>query len=76
MSRILASGFRTRLLRGLAIGFSLAAASVAASLLAEASAQDGFDPWDMARTTLIFITTAWLAWGAAGAFLGLLGHLR
>ncbi|PTW45226.1 MULTISPECIES: glucans biosynthesis glucosyltransferase MdoH [Rhodovulum] len=76
MSRILASGLRTRVLRGLAIGFSLAAATVAASLLAEASTQDGVDAWDVARTTLIFITTAWLAWGAAGAFLGLLGHLR
>lgn len=76
MSRILAPGPGTRVLRGLAAGFSLAAAAVAASLLAEASTQDGIDGWDVTRTALIFITTAWLAWGAAGAFLGLAGRLR
>ncbi|MWD28170.1 glucans biosynthesis glucosyltransferase MdoH [Aquicoccus sp. SCR17] len=62
--------------RVVALAFSALAASAAAVLLAEASAQDGTDFWDISRTALILLTTAWLAWGAAQALLGLPGRTR
>ncbi|TCO71226.1 glucans biosynthesis glucosyltransferase MdoH [Rhodovulum euryhalinum] len=71
MARVPFPDIRTLALRAAALGFAALAASSAAALLAEASTQDGLHGWDVVRTALIFITTAWLAWGAAGAFVGL-----
>jgi len=62
---------RTLAARTAAIGFALISAAAAAGLVAEAAAQDGLHLADLARAGLIFVTTAWLSWGAAGAMLGL-----
>ena len=40
---------------------------------AEAAARDGFSGWDGIRALLVFATTAWLAWGASLALIGLFG---
>jgi len=61
----------TRRLRAIALVCALAAAALATGLLAEAVILDGFDTVDVIRSGLIFVTTAWLAWGAALAFTGL-----
>ncbi|MGR3454736.1 glucans biosynthesis glucosyltransferase MdoH [Pseudooceanicola sp.] len=61
----------TRRLRGVALTCALLAAGLAAGLLAEAVLTDGLDAMDIVRSGLIFVTTAWLAWGAALAFTGL-----
>ncbi|EPX78728.1 glucans biosynthesis glucosyltransferase MdoH [Salipiger mucosus] len=61
----------TRLRRVGALAFAALAAAGASVILAQVSAEDGFAAWDALRTALIFITTAWLAWGAVQAFLGL-----
>ncbi|WP_375690105.1 glucans biosynthesis glucosyltransferase MdoH [Pseudooceanicola sp. LIPI14-2-Ac024] len=50
---------------------SLLAACGATALLAEATISDGLDWMDLLRCGLIFVTTGWLAWGAALAFTGL-----
>ena len=62
---------KTRMLRVLALACSAAAAIFATALLFEAARQDGADFWDYARSVLIFVTTAWLAWGASLALIGL-----
>ncbi len=62
---------RTRTIRTVAILASAAAAILATALLFEAARQDGADFWDYARSALIFVTTAWLAWGASLALIGL-----
>ena len=54
-----------------AITCALLSAALAAGLLAEASIQDGIEALDIVRVILIFVTTAWLAWGAMLAFIGL-----
>ncbi|WOI56735.1 glucans biosynthesis glucosyltransferase MdoH [Palleronia sp. LCG004] len=64
----------TALCRGLALGFSLLSAVVAAALLAQSVAVDGLQPLDFAAILLILLTTAWLSWGAAQSFVGLLPH--
>ena len=61
----------TRRSRIVAIGFALACAVAAAATLAQAGLNSGFDIWDVMAVALIALTTAWLAWGAAQAFLGL-----
>lgn len=61
-------------LRIAALTFAALAALTATVLLADAAAQDGLDLWDVARVILIFVTTAWLAWGAALALVGLPAH--
>ncbi|MBT9384948.1 glucans biosynthesis glucosyltransferase MdoH [Pseudooceanicola sp. CBS1P-1] len=61
----------TPLYRLAAILFALVAAITATVLLAEAAVEDGLDVWDVVRAFLIFVTTAWLSWGAAMALLGL-----
>ncbi|MFD0982687.1 glucans biosynthesis glucosyltransferase MdoH [Tropicimonas aquimaris] len=66
----------TRLCRLLALGFSLIAAVAASLLMAEAAARDGFGALDAARAALIFLTTAWLAWGASLALIGTPGRQR
>lgn len=76
MTRGIAPSLPTRLVRLVALGFAAAAGIGAAALLAEASTHDGIHLWDIVRTALILVTTAWLAWGAAGAFLGLPARLR
>ncbi len=67
---------RARLYRVIALGFSAVAATTATVLLLEAAVADGNDVWDYARASLIFLTTAWLSWGAAQALLGLPGRTR
>ena len=62
---------RTRRRRVFALAFAGLCAIAAAGILAQAGLNTGFGVWDGARVALIAITTAWLAWGAAGAFLGL-----
>ena len=59
------------MVRAGAVSGALLLALIAAGLVAEAGLTDGFDVWDVARTALIFVTTAWLAWGAMLAFAGL-----
>ncbi|ADO41411.1 glucans biosynthesis glucosyltransferase MdoH [Ketogulonicigenium vulgare] len=57
-------------------GFQILAALVAGGggfyLFLQFGASDGIDAFDILRAGLIFISTAWLAIGASGAFLGLL----
>ncbi|PWE27811.1 glucans biosynthesis glucosyltransferase MdoH [Pararhodobacter marinus] len=74
MRKPLAPDTRTVVVRSLAITLSVVAALSATVLLAEAAIQDGLDAWDVVRSALIFITTAWLAWGASLAFTGLPGR--
>ncbi len=62
---------RTRLRRIAALCFAGICAVAAAATLAQTGLNTGFSLWDGARVSLIALTTAWLAWGAAGAFLGL-----
>ncbi|WP_417723702.1 glucans biosynthesis glucosyltransferase MdoH [Salipiger sp.] len=59
-----------------ALGFAAACAISASAILAQVSAEDGFGIWDGMRVVLIFVTTAWLAWGAAQAFVGLPARRR
>ncbi|QPM88825.1 glucans biosynthesis glucosyltransferase MdoH [Pseudooceanicola algae] len=66
----------TRGYRALAIGFSALAAIAATMMLTEAAVEDGTDVWDIARALLIFLTTAWLAWGASLSLIGLAPRLR
>ncbi|GGG81894.1 glucans biosynthesis glucosyltransferase H [Salipiger pallidus] len=65
------AGARTVAVRSAAIIGALLLAFIASALVAEAGATDGFSLWDGLRTALIFITTAWLAWGAMLALWGL-----
>ena len=60
-----------RLARIAALTFSAALGLAAAGLMFEASIQDGVQLWDVLRTLLILVTTAWLAWGTMQALLGL-----
>ncbi|MCB5200707.1 glucans biosynthesis glucosyltransferase MdoH [Loktanella sp. TSTF-M6] len=53
------------------ISFALLCMVAAAATLAQAGLNTGFDVWDGASVLLIAITTGWLAWGAAQAFIGL-----
>ena len=62
---------RTTLCRIAALVFAAACAVAAAVTLAQAGLTAGFGLWDAVRVALIFVTTGWLAWGAAQAFLGL-----
>ncbi|WP_425100740.1 glucans biosynthesis glucosyltransferase MdoH [Tropicibacter sp. S64] len=57
--------------RVLALLFAATAALGAATLVADASLQDGFQVWDAIRSGLILLTTGWLAWGAALALAGI-----
>ncbi len=54
-----------------AISFAAFCAVGAAGTLAQAGLNTGFTLWDGLRVALIALTTVWLAWGAAQAFLGL-----
>jgi len=60
----------TRVSRVGAICFALLCATAAAATLAQAGLNTGFDIWDGFAVALIALTTAWLAWGAGQAFLG------
>jgi membrane glycosyltransferase len=66
----------TFIARSVALGFSAACAAAAAFMLAQAAFVDGFGLWDGIRVGLILFTTAWLAWGAAQALIGLPAHRR
>lgn len=59
-------------LRIAALSFSLFAAGSAFLLFLQFGAADGLTGLDAARAVLIFLTTWWLAWGAAQATVGLL----
>lgn len=61
---------RTAVLRVASIAFALLCAIAAAALMAQSSAEDRWQVWDGVRVALIFVTTAWLAWGAVQAFVG------
>ncbi|WP_425072107.1 glucans biosynthesis glucosyltransferase MdoH [Sagittula sp. S175] len=54
-----------------ALGFALFCATAAAVLMTDAAFAHGGNLWDAARVVLIFVTTLWLAWGAAQAVTGL-----
>ncbi len=71
--RQIAADGPTRFARAVALLLSLGSAALAATLLAEAAARDGFSGWDGLRALLVFATTAWLAWGASLALIGLFG---
>ena len=71
MGTLLKADRRTVLVRTAALSFTALAALTATSLLGEAAVQDGVDLWDYVRAVLIFVTTAWLAWGASLSFVGL-----
>ncbi|MFN4100238.1 MAG: glucans biosynthesis glucosyltransferase MdoH [Pararhodobacter sp.] len=62
---------RTVATRLIALSLSVVAALAATVLLIEAAVHGGADVWDILRVGLLFVTTAWLAWGAALAFTGL-----
>lgn len=64
-------GGATRASRTVSLLFAGLCAVTAAGTLAQAGLNTGFGLWDGARVALIFLTTGWLAWGAAQAFLGL-----
>ncbi|ARO13607.1 glycosyl transferase family 2 [Ketogulonicigenium robustum] len=52
--------------------FALLAGAGGFYLFVQFGASDGIDVFDILRAALIFISTAWLAIGASGAFIGLL----
>ena len=62
----------TRVTRAVAVGFAALAALTATGFMAEAALADGFGVLDVLRSLLVCVTTAWLAWGAAQALVGLL----
>ena len=62
----------TRLSRAVGLGLALLAASAASVLMADAVSQTGLTGWNVVRIGLIFLTTAWLAWGASLAAVGLM----
>jgi len=64
----------TRAARGFALTFAALMGLGAFALILLASDADGIDLVDMLRAGLILITTAWLAWGAAQALLGLVSR--
>ncbi len=71
MKRLPPLDSRTVFYRIATLAFAAAAATIATVLMVDATIQDGVDIWDVLRGFLILITTAWLAWGAAQACLGL-----
>ena len=70
MQRHLRPG-RTRASRIVGLTFAAICLVAAAGTLAQAGLNTGFDLWDAAAVALIAVTTGWLAWGAAQAFVGL-----
>lgn len=62
----------TAVTRSLSLIFSAAAGFGAFALFLNYGAGDGLDVIDWIRSTLICISTAWLAWGAAQAVAGLM----
>lgn len=62
---------RTRACRVAGLCFAALCALTAAATLAQAGLNSGFNLWDAARVALILVTTGWLGWGAAQAFVGL-----
>jgi membrane glycosyltransferase len=57
--------------RALAVAASVLAAAAAGAVFHIYGAADGIGLIDVARSVLIFLSTWWLAWGAATALLGL-----
>ncbi|GLS87003.1 glucans biosynthesis glucosyltransferase H [Cypionkella aquatica] len=62
--------------RALAIAASVLAAAAAGMVFQIYGAADGVGVLDVLRSTLIFFSTWWLAWGAATALLGLTSRQR
>ncbi|MDP1575257.1 MAG: hypothetical protein Q8L76_00630 [Cypionkella sp.] len=67
---------RTVSARALAIAASVLAAAAAGMVFQIYGAADGVGFLDVLRSTLIFFSTWWLAWGAATALLGLTSRQR
>jgi membrane glycosyltransferase len=67
---------RTISARALAIAASVLAAAAAGMVFQIYGAADGVGFLDVLRSTLIFFSTWWLAWGAATALLGLTSRQR
>lgn len=62
--------------RALAVAASVLAAAAAGMVFYIYGAADGVDALDFLRAGLIFLSTWWLAWGAATALLGLTSRQR
>ena len=62
--------------RALAVAASLLAAAAAGMVFYIYGAADGVGTLDILRSALIFLSTWWLAWGAATALLGLTARVR
>ncbi|MDQ2067826.1 glucans biosynthesis glucosyltransferase MdoH [Xinfangfangia sp. CPCC 101601] len=62
--------------RALAVALSVLAAAAAGMVFYIYGATDGVDPLDIVRSLLIFLSTWWLAWGAATALLGLTSRAK
>lgn len=62
--------------RALAVAASILAAAAAGMVFYIYGAADGVDALDILRAGLIFLSTWWLAWGAATALLGLTSRQR
>ena len=62
--------------RALAVAASVLAAAAAGMVFYIYGAADGVDALDILRAGLIFLSTWWLAWGAATALLGLTSRQR
>ncbi len=71
-------GAATLAARAAAVAFSLGAGTAAALLFGVIGAADaaGLDALDLLRLALVFVTTAWIAWGAALAVTGLVAGWR
>lgn len=65
---------RTRLARVLALAFAGVMGLGACGLILVASEANGIRMLDLLRAALMLITTAWLAWGAAQALIGLISR--
>ena len=63
-------------LRAAAVSFSLLCAAGAFIIFLQFGGADGIDTLDVVRAVLIFISTLWLAWGAALGLIGLTTNAR
>lgn len=57
--------------RALLLALSIGLGLVGFTLFLRYGAADGLDPMDWVRSSLIFVSTFWLAWGAVQALAGL-----
>ncbi|WP_323039284.1 glucans biosynthesis glucosyltransferase MdoH [Gemmobacter sp.] len=64
-------GLRVIIIRTVLLSLSIGLGLVGFGLFLRYGAADGLDPMDWVRSTLIFVSTFWLAWGAVQALAGL-----